>query len=199
MLPRADAGKSSTLKKNRLPARRNPPREGGSNRLSGFLYTGQTPSPPELQDSHTGAASHRRGTDLSRSTHRSATGKSEKDSKHDQPVHPVAHIPCRSPRGYCDQIHPDKQAKNVPARRQRRLAAAGYRLQASGHREKERIEVMFPDPFPSPCGLELVTCGCFASSLVLILSSLRHLNTQTLRHFIFPISLSHRFRSAPPD
>jgi hypothetical protein len=50
MLPRTAAGKSSMLKKKILPVRRNTPREGKKNRLSVFLYNGQTPWSPQLPE-----------------------------------------------------------------------------------------------------------------------------------------------------
>jgi hypothetical protein len=64
-----------------------------------------------------GGAHNAAGPNLSRSTNRSAAGKSEKDNKHQQPEQDVAHNHCPSPCGHCEQIHPDKQAKIVPARR----------------------------------------------------------------------------------
>jgi hypothetical protein len=61
-----------------------------------------------------GNAHNAAGPNLSRSTNRSATGKSEKDNKHQQPEQDVAHNRRPSPCGHCEQNYPDKQAKNVP-------------------------------------------------------------------------------------
>jgi hypothetical protein len=145
--------------------------EAKKKRLLCFSNQFQPLRPRNRAIRNAGAAHNAAGPNLSRSTNRSATGKSEKDNKHQQPEQDVSHNRCPFPCGHCEQIHPDKQAKNVPA-----ATAAGFRHRASGFRfqEKERIERHSPDPHPLPCGLGLVACGCFASSLDPFSFSLRH-------------------------
>jgi len=87
---------------------------------------------------NTGAAHNAAGPNLSRSTNRSAAGKSEKDNKHQQPEQDVSHDRRPSPCAHCEQNHTDKQAKNVPAGGMRRRS--GYRVSGLGSRKKIKKE-----------------------------------------------------------
>jgi hypothetical protein len=127
----AATGSKTEAKKKRLPIRRNTLREVIENRFSVFLINFKPLRPRNRAIRNAGAAHNAAGPNLSRSTNRSATGKSEKDNKHQQPEQDVAHNRCPSPCGHCEQIHPDKQAKNVPCGggSRRRVPGQGYGVQ----------------------------------------------------------------------
>jgi hypothetical protein len=139
----AAVGSSAEAKKKRLPIRSNTLREVIENRLSGCLTIFKPLRPRYRAISNAGAAHNAAGLDLSRSTNRSAADKSEKDDKHQQPEHDVAHNHCPFPCGHCEQNHSDKQAKNVPSRRRAPPQASGFRHQATARKDRGII----PDPF----------------------------------------------------
>jgi len=83
---------------------------------------------------NTGAAHNAAGPNLSRSTNRSATGKSEKNNEHQKPKQDVAHNLCPSPCGIVNRTTPISKQKMFPPAA---CAAAGIRIQASGFRNKK--------------------------------------------------------------
>jgi hypothetical protein len=90
----AATGSKTEAKKKRLPIRRNTLREVIENRFSVFLINFKPLRPRNRAIRNAGAAHNAAGPNLSRSTNRSATGKSEKDNKHQQPEQDVAHCHC---------------------------------------------------------------------------------------------------------
>jgi hypothetical protein len=81
-------------KKKKLPIRRNTLRKVSETRFSVFLSNFKPLDPMNRAILNTGAAHNAAGPNLSRSTNRSAAGKSEKNNEHQQPKQDVAHNLC---------------------------------------------------------------------------------------------------------
>ena len=128
----AAAANHEEANKKKLPIRRNTLRKVSETRFSVFLTNFKPLGPGNRAILNTGAAHNAAGPNLSHSTNRSATGKSEKDKQHQQPEQDVAHNRRPSPCGHCEQNYPDKQAKNVPAGGSRRAASRTCEKPASG-------------------------------------------------------------------
>jgi len=84
---------------------------------------------------NTGAAHNAAGPNLSRSTNRSATGKSEKNNEHQKPEQDVAHNLCPSPCGIVNRTTPISKQKMFPRGGSRRVSGIGARV--SGKNKKE--------------------------------------------------------------
>ena len=152
----------------------------GKSSKTGSLFFCTISKPLGLRDRallDTGASHNAAGRNPSRSTNRSATGKSEKNNKHQQPEHHVAHNRCPSPCRHCEQIHPDKQAKYVPAGGRCRRRESGIAYRVSGKEKRAGIfsplslrlsyPIFFPIPdtlFPSPYSSIIATASISISA-----------------------------------
>ena len=132
--PAADASHEVNKK---IPIRRNALREVIKTRFSVFLTNFKPLGPGNRAILDTGAAHNTAGPNLSRSTNRSAAGKSEKNNEHQQPEQDVAHNRRPSPCGIVNRTTPiSKQKMFLPAAG----AAVGYQVSGLGSRKKIKKE-----------------------------------------------------------
>ncbi|MGE5854946.1 MAG: hypothetical protein ACM34C_00135, partial [Syntrophaceae bacterium] len=102
----AAAANHEEANKKKLPVRRNTLRKVSETRFSVFLTNFKPPGPMNRAILNTGAAHNAAGPNQSRSTNRSAAGKSEKNYEHQQPEQDVAHNRRPSPCGIVNRTTP---------------------------------------------------------------------------------------------